>query len=153
MKDITRQFSINKRGREDSMYVTLEEKVWKLSDVKGCGVLDGSALHVNHRVRGGGDPESKKPNKQSKMVEKKQKQERQTPVTCQVKTKEESLEDMCSRPVRMWSSRCQTQDCILSVGCRLWGVLSQGTDDEVDRKNRAISGSVQEGFKCGTRAG
>ena len=100
-----RQISINKRGREDSMYVTLDRKVLKLSDVMGCGVWDGSTLHVNHRVRGGGDPESKKPNKQSKMMKKKQKPERQTPVTCQVKTKEESLEDMC-RPVRMWSSRC-----------------------------------------------
>ena len=135
------------------MYVTLEGNVLKLSDVKGCGVRDGSTLHVNHRVRGGGDPESKKPNKQSKMMKKKQKNERQTPLTCQVKTKEESLEDMCSRPVRMWSSRCQTQDCILSVGCRLLGVLSQGTDDQVARKNRAISVSVQEGFKCGTRVG
>ena len=109
VKDITRQTSINKRGREDSMYVTLEGKVLKLTDVKGCGVRDGSALHVNRRVRGGGDPESKKPNKQSKMTEKKQKQEIQMLVTCQVQTKEESLEDMCSRPVRMWSSRCQTQ--------------------------------------------
>ena len=36
----------------------------------GCGVRDGSTLHVNHRVRGGGDSESKKLNKQSKMVEK-----------------------------------------------------------------------------------
>ena len=87
------------------------------------------------------------------MTEKKQKQERQMLVTCQVQTKEESLEDMCSRPVRMWSSRCRTQDCILSVGCRLMGVLSQGTDDQVHRKKRAISVSVQEGFKCGTRAG
>ena len=81
-----RQVSINKRGREDSTYVTLEDKVLKLSDVKG-GVRDGRALHVNHRVRGGGDPESKKPNKQSKMTEKKQKQERQMLVTCQVETK------------------------------------------------------------------
>ena len=133
--------------------MTLDRKVLKLSDVMGCGVRDGSKLHVKHRVRGGGDFESKKPNKQSKMMKKKQKPERPTPVTCQVKTKEESLEDMCSRPVRMRSSRCQTQDCILSVGCRLLGVLSQGTDDQVDRKNRAISVSVQEGFKCGTRAG
>ena len=31
--DITRQGSINKRGREDSMYVTLEGNVLKLSDV------------------------------------------------------------------------------------------------------------------------
>ena len=74
VKDIMRQISINKRVREDSMYVTLDRKVLKQSDdVKGCGVRDGSTLHVNHRVRGGGDPESKKPNKQSKMMKKKQK--------------------------------------------------------------------------------
>ena len=35
---------------------------------------------------------------------------------------------------------------------RLLGVLSQGTDDEVDQKSQTISGSVQEGFKCTTRA-
>ena len=96
-KDIMRRIPTNKRGREDSMSVTLEGKVLKLSDdVKGCGVRDGSTLHVNHKVRGGGDHESKKPNKQSKITEKEQKRESQTPVTCQVKTKEESLEDMCS---------------------------------------------------------
>ena len=66
-------------------------------DVKCCAVRDGSTLQVNHWVRGGGDHESKKPNKQSKITEKQQKRENQTPVTCQVKTKEESLEDMCSR--------------------------------------------------------
>ena len=149
-----RQISINKRVREDSMYVTLDRKVLKLSDdVMGCGVRDGSTLHVNHRVRGGGDPGEQEAQQAEQDDEEEAKKERQTPLTCQVKTKEESLEDMCSRPVRMWSSRCQTQDCILSVGCRLLGVLSQGTDDQVDRKNRAISVPVQEGFKCGTRAG
>ena len=50
VKDIMTRIPINKRGREDSMYVTLEGKVLKLSDdVKGCGVRDGSTLHVNHR--------------------------------------------------------------------------------------------------------
>ena len=89
VKDITRRIPINKRDREDSMYVTLERKVLKLSDdVKGCAFRDGSTLQVNHGVRGGGDHEIKKPNKQSKKTEKQQKRENQTPVTCQVKTKE-----------------------------------------------------------------
>ena len=74
VKDIMRQVSINKRGREDSTYVTLESKVLKLSDnVKGCGGQDGSTLHVNHRVRVGG---SKKTSKQSKKTEKLQKNKR-----------------------------------------------------------------------------
>ena len=76
VKDIMRRIPINKRGREDSMYVTLEGKVLKLSDdVKGCGVRDGSTLHVNHTVREGGDHESKKLQKQSKITEKQQKRE------------------------------------------------------------------------------
>ena len=100
VKDIMRRIPTNKRGREDSLYVTLEGKVLKLSDdVKVCGVRDGSTLPVNHEVRGGGDHEIKKSNKQSKLTEKQQNRENQTPVTCQVKTKEESLEDMCSRAI------------------------------------------------------
>ena len=47
VKDIMRRIPINKRGREDSLCVTLEGKALKLSDdVKGCGVRDGSTLHV-----------------------------------------------------------------------------------------------------------
>ena len=48
----------------------------KLSDdVKGCGVRDGSTLHVNHTVREGGDHESNKLQKQSKITEKQQERE------------------------------------------------------------------------------
>ena len=80
VKDIMRRIPINKCGREDSMYVTLKGKVLKLSDdVKGCGVRDGSTLHVNHTVREG-DHESKKLQKQSKITEKQQKRESETPV-------------------------------------------------------------------------
>ena len=54
VKDIMTRIPINKRGREDSMNVTLEGKVLKLSDdEKCCGVRDGNTLYVNHGVRGG----------------------------------------------------------------------------------------------------
>ena len=66
VQDITRQISINMCGREDSMHVTLEEKVLKLSDVKGCGVQDESTLHVDHRVGEGGDPRARRPTSRAK---------------------------------------------------------------------------------------
>ena len=106
----------------------------KSDDVKGCGVRDGSTLHVNHRVRGGRDHESKKPNQESNITEKQQKRESQTPVTCQVKTKEESLEDVCSRA----NEDVVQQDS--NTGLNSLGVmeapecLSQGIDGEVDQK-------------------
>ena len=135
VKDIMRRIPINKRGREDSLYVTLEGKVLKLSDeVKVCAVRDGSTLPVNHEVRGGGDHESKKPNKQSKITEKQQKRESQTSVTCQVKAKEESLEDMCSRANEDVVQQVLNTGLYSLGGMTALECLSQGIDRVFIRK-------------------
>ena len=136
VKDIMRRIPINKRGREDGLYVTLEGKVLEPNDdVKGCGVRDGSTLHVNHKVRGGGDHESKKPNKQSNMTEKQQKREIQTLVTCQVKTKEESLEDMCSRASEDLVQQVSNTELNSLVGWRLWSVCHKALMARLIRKS------------------